>query len=85
MKGRMIDLTRSKFAITALDWIFVRPIFRSIDFVTAAGIERPTARRILGALRESGILAVAVKERGRQCATLAFPELLDIVEGGGAR
>ena len=81
----MIDLTRSKFAITALDWIFVRPIFRSIDFVTVAGIERPTARRILGALRESGILAVAVKERGRQCAIPAFPELLDIVEGGGAR
>lgn len=85
MKGRVIDLTRSKFAITALDWIFVRLIFRSIDFVTAAGVERPTARRILGALRESGILAVAVKGRGRQSAILAFPELLDVVKGGDAR
>ena len=85
MKGRVIKLTRSKFAIIALDWIFVRPIFRSIDFVTAAGIAKPTARRILRVLRESGILTVAVKERGRQSAILAFPELLDIVEESDAR
>ena len=73
--------TRSRYAIHVLDWIFAYPIFRSTDFVTGAAIPKPTARRILKALRENGILAVAVQGRGRQAAFLEFPKLLHIVEG----
>ncbi len=81
MKGRTIDLTRSQYAIYALDWIFERPIFRSADFVSQVAIPAPTARRILKILREAGILTALVEARGRRSAVLAFPALLAITEG----
>ena len=81
MKRRVPDLTRSQYAIHALDWIFERPIFRSSDFVASAGIPEPTARRFLGVLRKGGILEEIRVGRGRRAAVLSFPHLLNIVEG----
>lgn len=80
MKRRMPEMTRSQYAIRALDWIFERPIFRSSDFVERAGIPGPTARRFLRVLQEGGVLDVLDPARGRRAAILAFPELLDIAE-----
>ncbi len=85
LKENIIDLTRSRYAIHALDWIFERPIFRSTDFITQPAIRSPpAARRILIALREGGILETIVAGRGRRAAILAFPALLSIVEEEGA-
>ena len=47
MKRQVAGLTRSQFAIHALDWIFAKPIFKSSDFVASAGIPAPTAKCIL--------------------------------------
>ena len=84
MKGRVDDLTHSRYAIRALDWIFERPIFRSTDFVTTAGIPEPTSRRFLKLLIEAGILTVLWSSRGRRPKVLCFSDLLDITEGRGA-
>lgn len=81
MKREVADLTRSQYAIHALDWLFERPIFKSPDFVASAGIPEPTAKRIIPALREAGILRVLVEASGRRAATLCFPALLNIAEG----
>ncbi|MDD5035900.1 MAG: Fic/DOC family N-terminal domain-containing protein [Methylococcaceae bacterium] len=81
MKREVADLTRSQYAIHALDWIFERPIFKSSDFVASAGIPEPTAKRIVPALREAGILRVMLEASGRRAATLCFPALLNIAEG----
>lgn len=51
----MAELTRSHYAIHALDWIFERPIFKSSDFITAAVIPENTAKRMLPTLREAGV------------------------------
>lgn len=83
MKREVAELTRSHYAIQALDWIFGRPIFRSTDFVSAAGIPDSTARRFLGVLRDGGILEVLVKGGGRRPHVLAFPALLRIADGRG--
>ena len=80
-KGGVIDLTRSQYAIYALDWVFERPIFRASDFVAGSAIPKPTARRILNALREGGILKTIREGRGRRAAVVAFPDLLNIAEG----
>ena len=80
-KGSVIDLTRSQYAIYALDWVFERPIFRASDFVAGSGIPKPTARRILNVLREGGILKTIQEGRGRRAAVVAFPDLLNIAEG----
>lgn len=51
------------------------------DFVATSSIPEPTAKRILPALREAGILRVLVEASGRRAATLCFPALLNIAEG----
>ena len=84
MKQRVSDLTRSRYAIHALDWMFERPIFRSADFVAETTSADRTARRILDVLCENGILDVVVPGAGRRTTVLSFPDLLDIVEGGRA-
>ena len=81
LKSRVVELTRSRYAIHALDWIFDRPIFRGADFVNQEAIPSPSARRILNALRDGGILETAVEGSGRRAAILMFPDLLAIAEG----
>lgn len=81
MKRRVPEMTRSQYAIRALDWIFARPIFRTSDFVVSAGIPAPTAKRFLGVLQEGGVLRVLAAGSGRRAAVLAFPALLNIAEG----
>ena len=81
MKGRVADLTRSRYAIRALDWMFDRPIFRSADFAASAGLAERTARRILDVLCAGGILRVLNSGSGRRTTVLVFPELLNVAEG----
>ena len=81
MKRRVPEMTRSQYAIRALDWIFGRPIFRTSDFVDSAGIPAPTARRFLAVLQKDEVLSVLAAGSGRRAAVLAFPALLNIVEG----
>ncbi len=81
MKLRVAEMTRSQYAILALDWIFGRPIFKTSDFVASAGIPAPTAKRILSVLRTEDILKVIVESSGRRAAVVTFPRLLNIAEG----
>ena len=81
MKIRVAELTRSHYAVHALDWIFERPIFSTTSFVAWAGIPKHTARRVLGVLRRSGILSVVRVGGGRRSTILSFPALLNIAEG----
>lgn len=83
MKRELPELTRSQYAILALDWIFARPIFKSSDFVASAGIPEATAKRILQLLRsgEDPVLRDLIEASGRRAAVLCFPALLNIAEG----
>ena len=81
MKAGVPTMTRSQYAIAALDWIFGHPIFKSTFFVADAGIPKPTARRILNVLCREGILRVIVPGSGRRAGILVFPGLLKIAEG----
>ena len=78
MKEQVISLTRSQYAIPALDWLFRRPIFKSTDFTNQADIPTPTARRILTCLRDNNICTTMAEARGQRAAVLAFPQLLAI-------
>ena len=81
LKPRITDLTRSRYAINALDWIFRYPIFSSAHFATRAGIPPKTARRFLRALCDGEILQTIIVRRGRRAAVLAFPAVLRVAEG----
>lgn len=80
-KDWIAEVTRSQFAVKALDWFFARPIFRTSDFVATAGIPRPTANRILRLARDRGLLHEFRPASGRRPAVLGFTELLNIAEG----
>jgi hypothetical protein len=73
-------LTRSRYAIHALDWIFQYPIFRSADFTSTAGTAERTARRVLDVLCEGSVLRIINPGSGRRTTVLAFPALLNVAE-----
>ena len=73
--------TRSQYAVRALDWMFIRPIFRSSDFANSVGTPLPTATRILRVVRDAGMLQEIRPSSGRRAAVLAFSELLEIADG----
>ena len=81
LKHQVTEMTRSQYAIHALDWIFGRPIFKSTDFISNANIPEPTARRILTVLEHGNILKTIDRGRGRRASMLAFPDLLNAAEG----
>jgi cell filamentation protein, protein adenylyltransferase len=81
MKRKVPELTRSQYAIRALDWVFDRPVFNGPDFVASSGIPVPTAKRFLKVLRDGGVLKDLVAGKGRRATILTFPRLLNIAEG----
>ena len=81
LKPQVHSLTRSRYAIHALDYVFDRPIFPSADFNKNSGIPNATARRLLPLLKEAGIVRVLQAGAGSRSPVLLFPELLNIAEG----
>ena len=81
MKSRVAELTRSRYAGRALDWIFERPVFPGADFAASPDLPGRTARRLLDRLCDGEVLRVIHAGRGRRTAILVFPELLNIAEG----
>jgi Fic family protein len=84
LKVKVADLTRSQHSIRALDFIFQFPIFQAPVFTTRSQIPKPTAARILGLLREDGLLTTIREGTGRRAGIFAFRELLNIAEGSDA-
>ena len=81
MKQRVPEITRSKYAILAIDAIFSRPIFRPADFIEYSEIQKDSAQRILKQLKNAGILEVLRERQGRRPAVYVFPQLIAISEG----
>ncbi len=80
-KSRIVNLTRSQYAIHALDYIIARPIFKASDFINIKEIPNPTAKRILVILRDNEILRTLSNAKGRRPAVYAFWKLVNIAEG----
>lgn len=81
LKRRLPEMTRSQHAVKALDWIFARPIFKTADFVTGAGIPEPTAKRFLRLFKDTHILKTVIPGGGPRPAVVACAALLNIAEG----
>ena len=75
-KDWIAEVTKSQYAVRALDWMFGRPIFLTADFMGSAGIPRSTAKRILRDVRDKGLLREMRPASGNRPALLAFSELL---------
>ena len=80
-KRWIVEATHSEYAVQALDWFFANPVFQTTDFVSTIGIPRRTALRLLGIVREKGLLMEWIPGGGRRASVLLFPELLNTAEG----
>jgi Fic family protein len=82
LKGRVIELTHSQFAVPLLDHLFVQPIIRSSDLSGAPGMpSKPMIMALLTKLKQDGILQTITEGRGRRAQVLAIGELINLCEG----
>ncbi|MBN1504088.1 MAG: Fic family protein [Candidatus Eisenbacteria bacterium] len=78
-KDQLLELTRSRFAIRALDCIFNYPVFNAGLFASESKIPRRSALRVLKELVRGGVIEKVREKSGRRSALYVFSELLDIV------
>lgn len=81
LKARVIELTRSPFAVPLLDVLFERPIFASSELGRRPGLpSKQTIMTLLGKLKAAGILHVLQESSGSRPQILVLPELLNLCE-----
>lgn len=80
MKTRVPQITRSQYAVQAIDVLFSSPIISSSDFAIKSGIPDRTAQRLIQKLEKEGILRLIREGKGNRPPTYLFPDLLDITE-----
>ncbi|MDP2743637.1 MAG: Fic/DOC family N-terminal domain-containing protein [Dehalococcoidia bacterium] len=82
LKTRVIDLTRSQFAVPLLDQMFKLPIFPSNIFGQLPAMPtRAAILTMLNKLKDGGILKVIRPGSGRSPQVLALTELINLCEG----
>jgi len=80
MKQKITQITKSQFAIQALDTIFERPIVSTSEFVKRSGIPKASAIRVLNELKEGDILEILREGKGRRPTVMVFTRLMTIGE-----
>lgn len=79
MMGRISELLASKHAVTAVDYLFTKPVFRNSNFTNKAGIPAPTASRFTRLLLQAGLLETVEEASGRKSAIYRFEPLMELV------
>ncbi|MBW2648900.1 MAG: Fic family protein, partial [Deltaproteobacteria bacterium] len=67
LKGRIIDLTHSQYAVPLLDYLFEQPVFTSSLLDDRSGMPgKPMIMNMLGRLKKAGVLKVVREGSGRR-------------------
>ena len=78
-KKIFVEILSSKWAVTALDFVFTNPVFRNNTFTSQSGIPPATAARFTRAMIENDILLTLEEAAGRKPALYSFESLLELV------
>jgi Fic family protein len=82
LKGRVTEITRSKYAILILDHLFRQPIFAGSVLVGKKGMpSKPVIMSILSKLKSAGILKTIRSGSGRRPQVYSFAALVNLSEG----
>jgi Fic family protein len=82
MKAKVIEITRSQYAVPILDHLFRRPILVGSSLVGKKGMPtKPIVMGILSKLKTAGILKIVRKGSGRRPQVYGFPALVNLCEG----
>ncbi len=76
MKPRFTELLASKYAVTALDYLFTNPVFSNSRFTQNAGIPPQTAARFTRVLLGECLLQAVREAAGRSPAIYRFEPLM---------
>ena len=80
LKPLIVDVTKSQFAMQALDALFEHPIFSTTGFIERSKIPKFSAFRILKALRDEKIIRLLIEGKGNQPSVMRFDRLFDVVK-----
>jgi Fic family protein len=82
LKGRIIGLTHSQFAVPLLDRMFERPVFQISHIDSHPSMpSRPMLNGMVNKLKTDGILEVVREGGGRRPQVLVLAELVNLCEG----
>ena len=82
LKPKFLDITRSQYAVPALDTFFRRPIISSTDFAELSGMKtRVTANGMLNTLEKEHVIQIFKQGSGRNPNVYMLKQLLNIAEG----
>lgn len=79
MRDRIVDLTKSPYALKVLDSLFTAPIMKTADFIKSAELEPKSAHRIISKLKNEKILTTIQRHSGRTSEILVFDQLYQII------
>lgn len=79
MKNIFVDILGSRWSVSALDFIFTNPVFKSNKFTSLSGIPTSTALRFVRVLSDKHLLTTLTEASGRRPAMYAFEPLLALV------
>jgi len=80
LKARIVQHTRSPYAVPILDYTFHQPIFSVPQMAEALGVKSGVLSRVVNQLVELGVVEKTEAQRGQRSATYACGALLRIVE-----
>ena len=80
-RSDLLQQSNSPNAEKIVSKLFESPIFPSTTFTQAQEVGEKTVRRLLGILKEMGIIIEVEPHSGQRPAIMAFPKLLEITEG----
>ena len=81
MKYEVNEVASGKYAIATLDALFMKPVFRSSEFIEISEIPQASAHRILSSLVRCGLLRFREERSGQRPAVYELPALLQLVSG----
>lgn len=81
VRRELSERSKSSSADKVTDSLFDAAIFPATRVTHIDGVAPKTGRRLLGVLREMGVVVEAVPRSGRSPAVYVFPRLLEITEG----
>ncbi len=82
LKGHVIELTHSQYAVPLLDQMFKHPIFQSSHLLENKGMpSKPMVMTLLNKLRSAGIITTLRTGSGRRAQIFALPQLINLTEG----
>jgi Fic family protein len=79
MRDRIVNLTKSPYAMKVLDSLFMTPIFKTSEFIKYSEIEPKSGHRIILKLKNEKILETIQKHSGRTSEILVFNQLYNII------